>query len=39
MHFSANPLTHPDAQVKTTAWLTVLTSLFALLSTWLYQGF
>lgn len=39
MHFSANPLTHPDEQVKTTAWLTVLTSLFALLSTWLYQGF
>jgi hypothetical protein len=39
MHFSANPLGHPDPQVKTTAWMTVLTSLFALLSTWLYQGF
>ncbi|MES1200311.1 MAG: hypothetical protein ABUS57_02540 [Pseudomonadota bacterium] len=39
MHFSANPLTHPDPQVKTTAWLTVLTSLFALLTQWLYTGF
>lgn len=39
MHFSANPLTHPDSQVKTTAWLTLLTSLFALLIQWLYAGF
>lgn len=39
MHFSPNPLTHPDPQVKTTAWLTVLTSLFALLIQWLYAGF
>lgn len=38
-HFSPNPLTHPDPQVKTTAWLTVLTSLFALLTQWLYVGF
>ncbi len=39
MHFSPNPLTHPDPQVKTTAWLTVLTSLFALLIQWVYAGF
>ena len=39
MHFNPNPLTHPDPQVKTTAWLTVLTSLFALLTQWLYVGF
>lgn len=39
MHFSANPLGHPDSQVKTTAWLTLLTSLFALLTQWLYVGF
>lgn len=39
MHFTPNPLTHPDPQVKTTAWLTVLTSLFALLIQWLYAGF
>jgi hypothetical protein len=38
-HFTANPLNHPDPQVKTTAWLTVLTSLFALLTQWLYVGF
>jgi hypothetical protein len=38
-HFSANPLSHPDPQVKTTAWLTVLTSMFALLTQWLYVGF
>lgn len=39
MHFTPNPLTHPDPQVKTTAWLTVLTSLFALLIQWVYAGF
>jgi hypothetical protein len=39
MHFTPNPLTHPDPQVKTTAWLTVLTSVFALLIQWLYAGF
>lgn len=38
-HFTPNPLFHPDPQVKTTAWLTVLTSLFGLLIQWLYAGF
>jgi hypothetical protein len=39
MHFTANPLNHPDPQVKTTAWMTLLTSAFALFMQWLYNGF
>lgn len=42
MKFSINPIfvltEHPDGQVKTTAWLTVLTSLFAIFMQAIYNG-
>lgn len=43
MRFSILPWTvltsHPDGQVKTTAWLTVLTSIFAMVMQYFYNGF
>ncbi|MBY0566737.1 MAG: hypothetical protein K2P70_05465 [Hyphomonadaceae bacterium] len=43
MKFDINPVfvltDHPDGQVKTTAWLTVLTSLFAMFMQVIYNGF
>lgn len=40
IHFSANPMfllfSHPDRDVKATGWLTLLTSLFALLTEFLF---
>lgn len=43
MKFAIDPIfvltEHPDGQVKTTAWLTVLTSLFAMFMQLIYNGF
>ena len=42
MKFSILPwyvlMDHPDGQVKTTAWLTVLTSIFAMVMQFMYNG-
>lgn len=42
MKFAIDPIfvltEHPDGQVKTTAWLTVLTSVFALFMQFIYNG-
>lgn len=42
IHFPSNPIfllfMHPDREVKATGWLTLLTSLFALLAQFLFQS-